>query len=267
MQCRASGTIDSVETLRLLTPGDLAQAFNLSAAAGWNQTLADWRRILALEPQACWAIECDGAIAATTTLLTYGADLAWLGLVLTHARYQRRGFARRLVTAALDYASRREIRTLKLDASDMGRPLYLELGFAAEQAIERWMLRREPPATHAPSPAPPFDPALDRLAFGADRTRFLAAVGFSVERPGSRAHYFGPLVSDDPRHAEQVIRDTIARDNGPWFWDLFPAHPHAPRIASELGFEPVRRLTRMVRGPQIETRDHLVYAIGGFEAG
>src|SRR5258708_26832065 len=34
----------------LLTTGDLEGAFGLSAAAGWNQRLADWRMLLQLAP-------------------------------------------------------------------------------------------------------------------------------------------------------------------------------------------------------------------------
>src|SRR5262245_43062166 len=108
-----------------LTYEDVAAAFELSEAAGWNQTQQDWRRLLALEPEGCFGCECDGRLVATSTLLCHGPELAWLGMVLTHPDYRRRGFAAQLVEAALVLAQRRGIASVKLDATDQGRPLYL----------------------------------------------------------------------------------------------------------------------------------------------
>src|SRR5690606_28412024 len=119
--------------MRLLTLADVPSACELSAAAGWNQMPVDWERIISLEPLGCFCIEEDERVVATTTLLTYDRDLAWVGMVLTHADYQRRGFARQLVTAALELALARGMRSIKLDATDEGRPLYARLGFDDEQ--------------------------------------------------------------------------------------------------------------------------------------
>jgi hypothetical protein len=139
------------------------------------------------------------------------------------------------------------------------------MGFVDQQPIERW--RRDAQPARGEMPDCRFDAAIDREAFGCDRSRFLEALDFAVQRPGTRARYFGPFVSRDPTEAEQTIRQIIASREEPWFWDLFPAHAHAPRIAAELGFSPVRRLMRMSRGRSLKTNDSLVYAIGGFEAG
>jgi hypothetical protein len=112
-----------------------------------------------------------------------------------------------------------------------------------------------------------FDAGLDRGAFGAGRQRFLEAMNYAVQRPGARARYLGPLVAAEPCEAERAIAAIVNSMDEPWFWDLFPEHEHAPRIAERLGFSPVRRLTRMVRGRNIQWDRGLVYAIGGFEAG
>jgi hypothetical protein len=34
-------------------------------APGWNQTEEDWRNLLALEPEGCFAIEREGKVVAT----------------------------------------------------------------------------------------------------------------------------------------------------------------------------------------------------------
>ncbi|HCC57895.1 MAG TPA: hypothetical protein DEQ47_11665, partial [Solibacterales bacterium] len=65
--------------VRRLTAQDIPSALILSALAGWNQTAADWRLLLDLHPEGCLGIECAGRVVATTTLICYEDQLAWLG--------------------------------------------------------------------------------------------------------------------------------------------------------------------------------------------
>ena len=88
--------------LRRLAASDVPAALELSEQAGWNQTADDWRMLIDLAPEGCLAIEVEGKLAATTTLLCYGRRLAWIGMVLTKKSYRGRGFARRLLTQALE---------------------------------------------------------------------------------------------------------------------------------------------------------------------
>jgi GNAT superfamily N-acetyltransferase len=260
-------------TVRLLNAGDVAAALELSAGAGWNQTGEDWGRILALEPRGCFGIDADGILAASTTLLTFGEELAWVGMVLTRREYQRRGYARQLVCAALDEARARRVRCVKLDATDQGRPLYRSLGFADEQPIERW--RGEWRAGSAVQRCHGGIPwALDLEAFGADRSRFIRALGepfaaredgYVMSRPGARARYLGPCVAASAGAARELV--AAALSTGVWFWDLLPGNSEAKALAQSLGFEPVRRLMRMRLGEPVPARDNLVFAIAGFEAG
>jgi len=61
--------------------------------------------------------------------------------VVTHPAYRRRGLARRLVQAALAWLDERGIRRAELHATDMGRPLYEGLGFAAHTGMRLEMRR------------------------------------------------------------------------------------------------------------------------------
>ena len=261
-------------TPRLLRPADVPAAFDLSTAAGWNQTAEDWRRMIELEPDACFGIDCDGRLVATTTLLCYGTDLAWLGMVLTHHDYQRRGFARRLVGAAVDEARGRGVRCVKLDATDHGHDLYASFGFVDEQPIERWRHVWPAPQSVADPVVGEIPWALDAESFGTDRSRFLETLGplaftgeeaYCMTRPGARSLYLGPCIARDPRAAHRVISSAL--DEGPWFWDLLPQNTAARILAIEFGFEPVRRLVRMRLGEHLRTRDDWIFAIAGFEAG
>ncbi|MDQ6708627.1 MAG: GNAT family N-acetyltransferase, partial [Acidobacteriota bacterium] len=124
--------------MRRMNARDIPAALELSSEAGWNQTGRDWRTLLELAPETCFAIECEGTLAATATLLCYGTKLAWVGMVLTRPGYRRRGFATTLLKEALRVADERGIETVKLDATEMGQPLYASFGFEPEQPVQRW---------------------------------------------------------------------------------------------------------------------------------
>src|SRR3954463_5394866 len=107
--------------IRLLDESDIPAAMRLKELARWNQTESDWRRLLRLEPRGCFCAAIDGALVGTTTAITYGGELAWIGMVLVDPAYRRRRIATRLMQAALDYLGER-VETVKLDATPDGRP-------------------------------------------------------------------------------------------------------------------------------------------------
>jgi predicted GNAT family N-acyltransferase len=271
----------SQENLRLLRPADLPGAVELSRLANWNQTIDDWEMLLRLDPHGCFAIEVDGQIVATATLLCYGKRLAWIGMVLTRPEYRRRGFAKRLMQTALERASDLEIESIKLDATADGQPLYEKLGFRMEQVIERW-LRDGQSTNKLTQPAlravpPPLE--MDREAFGADRAMLLRqlasrnqpdsnAEAYNFSRSGARCQYLGPCVARDQKSARAVIARTVqASPQSSWYWDLLSSNQNAIDLAAEFGFAPQRRLERMVLGDSIAKNDQMVYAIAGFELG
>jgi predicted GNAT family N-acyltransferase len=270
--------------LRRLAASDLPAALELSEQAGWNQTVDDWRMLIDLAPKGCLAIEVDGELAATTTLLGYGRRLAWIGMVLTKKSYRGRGFARRLLTQALNLADQTAIETVKLDATDQGRPLYEKTGFRSEQAVERWTRAGTGHATGTTVPVgerPGENWRMaDHRAFGADRSELLERLArrgqppfvmdgsYWLTRPGRYSHYLGPSVCDAPRTARALIELALpTAGNRDCSWDLFPANAAAAAIARDLAFMPTRRLQRMVRGKDLHANNDSIYAIAGFELG
>jgi GNAT superfamily N-acetyltransferase len=241
----------------------------LSTAAGWNQTEADWTRVMRLAPEGCFGIDADGRLAATATLVCYGADLAWIGMVLTDPELRGRGYARRLMEHAI---ARAPVSWIKLDATDMGRPLYLKLGFTDECPIERWELAEAPARPDAPLEAQ----ASDEAAIGAGRGALFAILereGHLLGRPGRKAAYFGPCASAGVHVARSRLCRFLNQNQGkPVYWDLLPENRGALELAGEFGFKPVRRLMRMARRgggvPKPPAGDRsLIYAIAGFEYG
>ena len=244
--------------------------------------------LLDLAPNSCFGIEALGRLVATTTLLCYQRKLAWIGMVLTHPEYRGRGFARRLVRAALDRADSLGMGTVKLDATEHGRSLYASLGFQAEQAVERWS-RPGLPKSQPPEPQirglrnsstlPTTLRELDTQAFAADRSIMLQELAqrsslhsspnaFLFARAGRATEYLGPCVAADSAAAQAIIAGAInSSAHTGWSWDLLPANKDAVTLASEWGFTRQRCLTRMVRGKPLYGRDEMVYAIAGFELG
>jgi len=271
--------------MRLLTPADIPAGMRLKEAAGWNQTEADWRTLLALAPQSGYGIDCDGLLRATTTAICYGRELAWLGMVLTDPAYRGRGLARRLIEHTLEYLRRERVHWIKLDATAMGRPVYERLGFRDEAVIERWVRKPGPVRTPADSTGPfVLDAALDLPAFGADRAPLLRALagfeatsiagaGFAMGRAGSAASYFGPCVARSKDAARDLIAWFLAKHGEESvYWDILAANHDAIELAREFRFEPARELMRMrlagvANPPTLNKNDALVFAAAGFEYG
>lgn len=251
--------------LRTLTLADVPHALALSTAVGWNQSTADWQLAIKMNPGGCFAMECDGIVVATTTTIRYGHELAWVGMVLTHPEYRGRGFARSLMERALEHLS--DVSTIKLDATEMGAPLYRQIGFVDECPIERWIRQAQ---VTAPVAVDEYRPsfALDKEAFGADRGALLnelakieaASLGESFAM--GRGNRFGPCVARSTEDAESLARWFLSRHpNEAILWDLFE-----PGLARSLGFERFRTLTRMTRG-EVRRDNSLIYAGAGFEFG
>lgn len=267
---------------RRLDANDIPSALTLCAQAGWNQTADDWRTLLDLAQQGCLAMEVEGELAATTTLLCYGQRLAWVGMVLTKKEFRGRGLARRLLSEVLRLADQMNIETVKLDATDQGRSLYEKSGFRPEQSVERWSRSGTGSSLNAVVAIPNFLPnqceEADHPAFGADRSRLLkkmaqrsfvevAAKSFLLARSGANTAYLGPCVSDVSQVARTLVERCVQSTKASLSWDLLTQNRNAIAIAKDFEFTPQRSLTRMVRGNDLRGREASIYALAGFEFG
>src|SRR5215470_13964397 len=103
-----------------MTVDDIPLGMRLKEQAGWNQTEADWRRFLDLEPEGCFVAELDSVPAGTTLTCTFG-PVAWIAMVLVDAALRGRGIGKALMVHALDFLDRRGVRTVRLDATPLGQ--------------------------------------------------------------------------------------------------------------------------------------------------
>ena len=180
--------------IRSLGPGDQSRCVALSVDRGWSPERAKWGLLLA----ACEVFGIDApdgrGLAGAVVLTRWGADYACVGMMLVAARYGRRGLGRALMEHLLRAAG--DDATVTLFATDLGRPLYEKLGFAAVRRnvafTGQFRLSPDPDnskkhgvpgivraATEADLPA---ILALDRAAFGADRGRILTRLPAFAER-------------------------------------------------------------------------------------
>jgi GNAT superfamily N-acetyltransferase len=272
------GVRKSEVKLRLLQPSDMPDLMALKAAAGWNQTEADCARFLRYQPDGCFGMEDSGRVVASSTCMCYGDEMAWIGMVLTLPEYRGRGLGRKLTRVAVDHAGHRIVR---LDASDLGRPLYESMGFIEECKVERW--RREPGRIDGQRPELEpvrWDPVLDTEVFGADRTRLLNELakhdaasyrsGYAFARDGSNGPFFGPCVATNLADADQLFSWFIRLHGSvrPTYTDLFPVNRNARELAAKHGFTLSRSLTRMVLQPATpRVPDARIYAISCFAWG
>jgi hypothetical protein len=228
-----------------------------------------------LQPDGCLGIVEEGKVISSATTIKYGGEISWIGMVLTLPEYRGKGLARTLMQAVI---KRSDTRRIGLDASDMGKPLYVSLGFVDECPIERWV-RQPGPATGPALSRGHIDLDLDREVFGADRRALLSELSkyelahrnrsYAFCRIGSGFDYLGPWVADDPDDAEALLTWFLSRHaTKTTCIDLFPHHRNAGELASRFGFAPTRQLTRMVLSPAVpRLPDTRIYGIAGFEFG
>jgi ribosomal protein S18 acetylase RimI-like enzyme len=285
---------------RALKPGDIPAACGLSFLAGWNQTATDWAGYLTFEPEGCFALEIHGVLAGTATAICYGETLGWIGMVLVHPDYRRRGLGSMLLRRTIDYLRARGVGSIKLDATPAGRLLYTTLGFRDEYELTRWEGWTPPAMMELTSSSttlgfelgangPLFGAVadFDARAFGVHRGKVLATLSgrapelcfiarrqaeidaYLIARDGREAVQLGPWVARDARSAENLWGAFCRAAPGRRiFLDLPVANVAGTSLLTSFGFKVQRSFTRMFLGDS-GPRDNptMIYSTSGAEKG
>jgi GNAT superfamily N-acetyltransferase len=278
-----------------ITPLDerhLPAARHLSEQSRWNQNELDWRRLFQLSPGGCFGAFLAGRLVGTVTTLTYGTQLAWIGMMLVDPDYRRRGLGTRLMQAAIERLQRLGVAAVKLDATPAGRPLYETLGFRAEGSVERWEgLGQRRQEMNWPVWKESFRPFLydfDHLAFGADRSALLTSLiadsppaplvaldaqgeldGFALARPGRQAFYIGPVAARSSRTALALLDEMLGRLAGNKIYlDFNTTCGLSSKWLADRGLVKQRDLTQMACGPESPAGiSPLLFGLAGPESG
>ena len=273
--------------LRPMTRSDVALGMRLKAQAAWNQLEADWLRFLDLQPDGAFVAELDGGPAGTVATCIFG-PVAWVAMVLVDAELRGRGIGRALMERALEFLDKAGARSVRLDATPLGQPLYEKLGFVTEYTLTRFEghapRAERPPSVCAARPEHLKAVLwLDRIVTGTDRWQMVRRLfeeypqearvvessqgidGYLLARPGARAWYIGPCIG---RGGAGLLADAWGRHAGePIFLDIPEGNREALQCARAADLTPQRKLTRMYRGAKIEERIADLWASAGPEKG
>ena len=286
---------------------DIPMANQLRDLAGWNQTERDWQGYLEFEPAGCFVAEVRGEPAGTATTIRYGDRVGWIGMVLVHPEQRRLGIGSLLLRQAIQYLEACGVRCIKLDATPLGRKVYVPLGFVDEYELSRYEanpgaaapsaqgLADRGEGTAAPGKLVPYAAvdaaavaALDAAAFGVPRPQVLAALGardpelcfasrdaegrlrgYLIARQGARAVQVGPWSAREADAAEQLLLACLGNVTGRTvFVDVPATNAAGVELVKKYGFRVQRTLTRMFLGENTSPGDpRLVYGISSPEKG
>jgi GNAT superfamily N-acetyltransferase len=283
--------------IRKMTVADVPLGMRLKEQAGWNQVEADWRRMLAMQPDGCFVAEIDGRLVGTAVGCVFG-PVAWIAMVLVDQAFRGRGIGTALVERALAFAEQAGAMSIRLDATPLGRPVYEKLGFVPQYELARYAGRLEarsclPRASLATQASlrvagsQDYEAivALDRSAICTDRRKFLNRLfderpaqvyvvdragqieGFLTTRQGSAAVQLGPCIAD-AEAGERLLADAFRRLAGARVYlDVPSSHDRACRIAEGAGLAVQRTLSRMCRGAKVCEDAARLWASSGPELG
>ena len=269
---------------------DLQLGLRLTRQAGWNQTESDWLRFMDLQPRGCFVAELDGVSVGTTTTCVFGA-VAWVAMVLVDVNARRKGVATALLNHALDPdKSGQEVKTIRLDATAAGQPVYEKLGFTPEYQLARYegIAPQTGPQPHVtPATTSLFTEivAFDHRMTGTHRGKLLTRLfkespqamhvlyqegqleGFITSRRGANAIQIGPCIAT-PHAGTALLSDALGRCAGQLvFIDIPCDNAHAVRVAETNGLRVQRYFTRMYRGDRAGHRLEALWASSGPEKG
>lgn len=187
-------------TVRRLSRGELAIAVDWAAEEGWNPGLHDAETFYSADPGGFFALEADGRVIGTVSVVRYGEEFAFGGLYILRPDLRGRG---------IGYALQQEFtlpfaggRNLGIDGVFEMQPRYARAGFL----FSHRNLRFEgtgggtEPGGVTPLDDVPIDAVVnyDRPFFPGPRERFLKgflaqsdSVGFACTGPGGEVTGYG----------------------------------------------------------------------------
>ncbi|HUU20207.1 MAG TPA: GNAT family N-acetyltransferase [Sedimentisphaerales bacterium] len=275
--------------IRLMTIDDLKLGLRLTEQAGWNQTESDWLRFMNMEPAGCFAAELNGASIGTTATCVLGR-VAWIAMVLVDVNARGRGVGTALLKHALNYLDERKVKTVRLDATPAGQPIYEKLGFMPEYKLVRFegiaLSDKKKPVVTKPTPEV-FASIIkfDNRMTGTDRAKMLSRLfeefpenirvmrhgdiveGYITTRPGANAVQIGPCIAMK-NAGRALLSDALNHCAGKQvFIDIPLDNADAVDIAQSSGLRIQRPFTRMYRGELVKDNVRALWASSGPEKG
>ncbi|OYZ43422.1 MAG: GNAT family N-acetyltransferase [Novosphingobium sp. 16-62-11] len=255
--------------MRDMTGADIAAVADLCFEQQWPHREEDLQTLLSIGSGL--VAEIDGRIVGTIMAWRFGETFATLGVVIVAVAHQGRGLGRQLASAMIE---RLGDRTVLLNATEEGRPLYSRLGFAEidticqHQALAPGQTLVPLRAGERVRPMGAADAealaALYNSATGMDRRILLETVlaegstvvlcheheqkGFAVLRRFGRGWVIGPVVAPDVTGAKALIAHWLGMQSGSFCRIDVPEESRLGTWLEDIGMPQVDRVTRMARG-------------------
>jgi GNAT superfamily N-acetyltransferase/ribosomal protein S18 acetylase RimI-like enzyme len=257
--------------LRPMEQGDVTSAMKLSNAEGWNQTENDWRLFLEDPGNVAVVAECDKKVVGTTTTINYSNQVVWVGMVLVDKEYRGWGISKELLNNI--FKNIEPGKSIKLDATPAGQPVYKKLGFEDEYQVARMInlsvsnLSQQVSNDIIPETGDISNIIkLDEISFGTNREQLMKYLvreyprkawllkrddhtdGFILGREGSKYHHIGPLMATNPEDAKILISKSL-NDliNKPVVVDVPSDKKELIEWLTSIGFVTQRFFTRMYK--------------------
>lgn len=286
-------------SLRTMTVADIALGMRLKSQAGWNQTLADWQRFLALSPEGCFVAAVGGVDVGTAATFTFD-NVGWIAMILVDPAARGKGVGSAMMNHCLTYLQSHNVTSVRLDATALGKPVYDKSGFVDQFKLvrfegtlpsnESFNVSRNCVVINITEQHVAAIKALDASAMKTDRGSLLDLLlkqtgdeapahalvamegdnvaGYCLARRGANAAFIGPCVAVTPEAGDallQAIAQTLAGQR--IYVDIPVDHTPATAWAKANGLSKQRELTRMCKGtPVLETVSNL-WASSGPEKG
>ena len=263
--------VGSKPSIRQMQLSDLSQAMQLANIEGWNQCETDWKILLENHSNICLVAEINGEIVGTATALNHSDELAWIGMVLVNKSFRGQGIGKSLMLSII--GDLKNFRSVKLDATQAGLPVYQKLGFVEERIIYRMTNSSFQNFKEKKSEIIPelilqkdFDEIVkfDKPIFGVNRKVLLESIyrnyplkgfidkknneitGYILGRDGIRYNYIGPLLAINLMHAKALLSVALKNlENKSVCLDVFEDKAELIEWLESVGFIKQRQFVRM----------------------
>lgn len=216
--------------IRQMRKADIDEAMQLKRAENWNQTEEDWKMLLALNPSLCLVASYNNTIVGTATAINYNDNVAWIGMMLVSKAFRGLGISKYLLSTIIEKLNK--CKSIKLDATPEGVPVYQKLGFKVEFEIDR-MVASKVDMSYSEINGSSVRPILkddigkvlknDLKIFGSDRSKLILFLfknhrdkawclqknkilrASVFGRPGSNFMQVGPLIAETTDDAQKLI--------------------------------------------------------------
>lgn len=259
-----------------------------AADEGWNPGLSDGPAFFAQDPRGFFIGRLAEEPVSAISVVTYGADYAFLGCYLVRPDLRARGLGLTTWKAALAHAGD---RTVGLDGVVAQQDNYRRSGFElAHRTVRFTGVVRGGEELPGVRPAEKADldaiVAYDTACYPADRPRFLAhwltapghrvlvrfedgrPTGYAVIRPARDGLRIGPLFADTPDGADALFAAVCTEAAGREIAiDVPEPNRAAVSLAERSGLTPSFETARMYTGPVRPYATERVYGVTTLELG